>query len=281
MAGDMSLRRADTPATSACQGHSAGRLLVHITYADDPAWTAMHDRDQARRLINATDGQPLILYWRQHTFNAILATLLEIDAGFDMFSCVDAVLDVNVENAYQRAVTDWARASLSRVHVAIHAHNLTRPLDLSWAHRRHMAANLEQYDWFLLTEDDTWIPRASMREYVRLAPRLFAQSGHLLAFSRVVNDTVGRHFYNDIKGPTHPACVVTSPGLGDFVHCQVTYAGCWSYPRAIMRGFVASYAWRYERQQNRANVRENAAGGWLGAPIVTSASPGLLRVYHL
>eukprot|EP00908_Phaeocystis_cordata_P017712 Transcript_29065.p1 GENE.Transcript_29065~~Transcript_29065.p1 ORF type:complete len:341 (+),score=79.48 Transcript_29065:185-1207(+) len=238
------------------------RLLTHMTFHDSGR-DYPHDYRLASRMrkLDNTSGR-----WRNFTYDALRAVLLEMES-YVMFDCIDAVLDVNVGNAYRDDVQLWASRTLRRVHLTVQAHNLARPTMLGWVHRAHMERRLEVYDWFLYTEDDTLVPTESLRLYMQLAPKLWRRHRMLLAWTRVVNDTEGTIHYNDVRFAVPKAWMYNFSGLGVFVPGQTTFGACWAYPKQMMRGFVASSEWRKPFDKN--DVRMSAAKGWMDRNLTT------------
>lgn len=251
------------------------KLLAHVTYHDS----------------NATFASKATSAWRDFAFGSVCRMLDEMEDEYAPFRRVDVVVDVNAENAYRARLERWTpsrgaagRRGAPRVSLRVAAHEraaMRHPFFLAWMHRAHMAAALERYDWFLSLEADTLVPGAAMRAQVALAPPLYEQHGLLLGFARVVNDSHGGTFFSDITRPAKRSAVLRLGALGDFVPPQNPYAAVWAYPRAIMRGFVASADWRGPEGRPVKGSRERAAWGWRSGKIVTRVGDRSLLVYHL
>ena len=59
-------------------------------------------------------------------------------------------------------------------------------------HRDHMEAQMEEYDWFMYAEEDTFVPWQALYSHVQLAEKVYEHSGRILSFLRLVNDSSGR-----------------------------------------------------------------------------------------
>ena len=250
------------------------KLLAHITYFDN---------NSTRGVSSRTSTLKTSAYWRDFNFNAVIRLLDEMDRAYTDFASIDAVIDVNEDNAYRKRLRDWRSSSSSserRVDVTVAPHQLSHPFQLAWKHRDHMAAVLERYDWFLSAEADTLVPGRAMATQVALAPRLYSQHNLLLGFTRVVNDTEGRSFFSDIVKSAPRSRAFTLQGLGTFVDPTNTYAAVWAYPRRVMQGFMGSGDWSSQARTTRG-MRERAAWGWRHARIVTLVGDSALRIYHL
>ena len=83
-----------------------------------------------------------------------------MDAHYHVFQRVDVVVDTNADNVYLDRLREFARVNLTRrVRLRVHATDVMdrsqpwAPLNLSWQHRSDMASRLEEYDWFMYTEE--------------------------------------------------------------------------------------------------------------------------------
>lgn len=197
-------------------------------------------------------------------YNAVLATLEEMETGYTAFRRIDVVIDSNPINAFVRQLRHWtAERQAQRVHVRVSVHShLPHPFLLAWAHREHMerAVRNGRFDWYFYTEADVFVPSIAMRTQVDIAPELYARSELMLGFARVSNDSRGQQFYSDIRRSAVRMALLEVEGLGTFVHPQYTYAAAWAYPRAIMRDWLRNRTgWNYTAGKI---VRERAGWGW-------------------
>ena len=174
----------------------------------------------------------------------------------------------------------------SRLSVRVDEHDkskLTHPFRLAWMHRIHIAKKIDEYDWFMSIEGDTFVPARAMATQVALAQALFEKHRMLLGFVRLCNDTQGRSFYSDITRPVKRSSVLTLAGFDNhaFVAPQNTYAAVWAYPQVVMRAFMQSNDWPEGTKRAVRGMRERAAWGWRHGNIVTLADDASLRIYHL
>lgn len=268
------------------------RLLAHVTYYDASVTAGVDSRTAAVK-TSAT--------WREFNFQAVVRMLNEMACAYEMFSHIDVVIDVNEGHSFLERLRRWRADACDggRLHqhqqrlrgdvaasrvasLSVVAHQLKHPFLLAWAHREHVAANIEQYDWFLSAEGDTLVPARAMATQVALATQLYAQHDMLLGFTRVVNDSHGNSYYSDIVRPAARSAVVSFDGLGEFVTPTNTYAAVWAYPRSVMRDFIKSPEWRPAPKMPVRGMRERAAWGWRGhGHLVTLAHGDALRIYHL
>ena len=254
------------------------KLLAHVTYFDGGTTAGVSAKTSA--LKTSTN-------WREFNFFAVLRLLDEMECRYVAFGKVDVTIDVNDANAYQHRLPEWrsfrkdACGTTMRVNVSIAVHRaLSHPFRLAWAHREHMLAMLEEYDWFLSLEGDTLVPARAMDAQIALATPLYRRHNMVLGFTRVVNDTQGRSFFSDIVRSASRNSVLALDGLGKFVTPTNTYAAVWAYPRNVMRAFVHSADWSAQGKSIRG-MRERAAWGWRHSQIVTLVDNSALRIYHL
>ena len=264
------------------------RLLAHVAFfdaGDEAAAAAAAKAKETSKRGGGVSKSKTSSVWRTFTLNAVTTLLAEMELEYDMFKRVDAVIDVNSLNAFQARLQAWTPPSsnLPRrvfVQVAVH-HNLSHPFRTTWAHRTHVAENLQHYDWFLYTEADVFVPATAMRAQVDLALPLYRRNRKLLGFTRMVNDTAGRLFFSDVRRPVSQESVFTAPGLGTFGVPDNSYAAAWAYPRLIMRGFYESKDW-LPHLRGTQGMRERAGNGWkYGGIVVRLDDLEALRVFHV
>ena len=252
-------------------------LLTHVTY---------YDSNKTQVTAGASTKLKSSSSWRDFSFDALVQMLEEMESAYSVFARIDVVIDVNEGNAYKDRVRDWPHRRsppASRVRVRIEEHpnsKLDHPFRLAWMHRGHMGTSVNEYDWFLSAEADTFVPARAMAAQVALAERLYKTHKALLGFVRLCNDSNGHSFYSDITKPVPRSKVIELSGLGHFVPPQNTYAAVWAYPQSVMRDFVRSEDWMPTLHTTRA-MREKAAWGWRHGRILTLSDDPSLRIYHL
>jgi len=227
--------------------------------------------------------------WRDHVFSLLTANLQAIDSGYArLFSSVDVVVDVNDGNAYADRLRNVA-ARLRFARVVVHSHEeLDTPFHLAWTpHRKHMTSRLSDYDWFMYTEEDTFVPATALREQLRLQETLFAKTGKLLSFVRVANNTRGILYFADLGRRSTPESLFSVPSLGKFGSLSFSFSASWAYSRRLMELFVNSSEWHNPKS---SDLRASAGTGFSQPPgcasgsrcvVVTAPSAANLRVYHL
>ena len=259
------------------------KLLAHIAFFD-PGTRASSSMDSAAELSSKIGPTSKVsAFWRTFNYNAVTALLIEMDAAYNMFQTIDAVIDVNPSNGFQHLLRSWPpNGGRRRVHVQVTVHhNMSHPFRTTWAHRAHMQAHLEQYDWFLYTEGDVFVPASAVLAQTQLALPLYTRRHRPLGFTRMVNDSRGRLFFSDIRRPVSRSTAFSEPSLGTFAQPDNAYAASWLYPQVVMRAFVQSHDW-YPVLRTTRGMREKAGVGWRSAGIVVRVDdPAPLRVFHV
>ena len=261
------------------------KLLAHVAFFDAGDQAAAAAAAKAKKSVGPSKSKTSSV-WRMFTFNAVAALLAEMEVKYTMFDRIDAVIDVNSQNAFQGQLQAWTPPGSSEaprrvfVQVAVH-HNLSHPFRTTWAHRNHVAANIENYEWFLYTEADVFVPATAMRAQVEIALPLYRRNRKLLGFTRMVNNTAGKLFFSDIRQPVARSTIFKSSGLGTFGVPDNSYAAAWAYPRLIMREFVVSKDW-LPHLRGTQGMRERAGNGWkFGGIVVRLDDLAALRIFHV
>ena len=154
-----------------------------------------------------------------------------------------------------------------------------------------MRRRLDDYNWFLYSEEDTFIPAAAMDEQLKWAEVLYAQQGRLLSFVRVANDTRGFLYFADLRSRVNYSTIFDFNGAR-FGAMSFTFAAAWAYPRTIMHDFVRSPEWTFAGQAPAGRVfpldiRASAARGFTMPPNCTRSCTVVpfpcygIRVMHL
>jgi len=200
-------------------------------------------------------------------------------AEFDIERLV-IVIDSNTNDVS----THLARLSLPQhCTVRVHVHTeLAHPFDLTWAHRKHMAAALESFDYFMYLEDDIYVPWQTFGAWLRRSEAV-SRAGFIHGFLRVEFDRAGRPISSDWRRCARRPAAIEIEGM-KYIRPEWFYQACWVYSRATMQHFVRTAAWtrgfhrwssliRRHRHTGAANyTREFSAFG------MTCAAAGRPRV---
>ena len=276
------------------------RLLAHIAFHDHATsgyWQEAEKRFNAtggRRWVDPTQRLDMFYRWtnwsepgayrqshpkilrrlksdterRDRVYKAVLTTLREMDERYVAhFAQIHAVIDANAGNMYVARLREFA-ARLQRVHAEVRVHsNLQTNYHLPWAHRAPMEAKLDEFDWFLYAEDDTFVPIAAMRQQLRLAEPLYREQGKLLSFARVANDSKGKLYFADLGSRQNVSHLFRFRDMS-FGSMTFSFAASWAYPKRIMRDFVRSEQWRVP--VDTRDLRASAGWGYVRPEMCTS-----------
>lgn len=136
-----------------------------------------------------------------------------------MFSVVDVFVDVNAEHRFVDVIK-----ACGPVHIEVHT-TLAHPFTLTYKHRDRISKHIDEYDWFLYTEDDMTVPPAAMVAHMDMCKRTPRPCS--VGFARIVKDTRGVLFFSDVRRP-----VKRCPAVGKhpcLVECDNAYSAVWMH----------------------------------------------------
>lgn len=141
------------------------------------------------------------------------------------------------------------------------AEDLDHPYKLTWAHREHMRARLDDYDVFMYVEDDIFIPAATFSYWLAEKERL-KKHGFLPGFLRVELDRAGRVMASDYEAHVSRDKIIELDNR-KYLATHRPYQACWLYDKEMMEQFVGSDSFQsgYEGYVKIGSIRENAAIG--------------------
>lgn len=168
------------------------------------------------------------------------------------FSTVDIVVDTNSEISKQVCI------KIDPEITCLVYDNLDHPFHLTWVHRDHMAARLNEYDFFMYVEDDIYIPWKAVVEWHRNTLRL-RESGFLCGFLRIEKTPVRqRPVASDFVCSEHYEMI--DVGGKKYINPSYPYSACWLYSQRQMLEFVDTAAWTTDFS-SLDYIREKAAVG--------------------
>ena len=266
------------------------KLLVHITYYSNE--TRVDKIKKRPSDLFDKDSQQ----WRDHVYEGVLKVISAIN-NYDksMFHEIMVVINMNMENTYdKKLLEDVAKMGLVGVVVkidkSIPPHH---PFYLTTVHRKQIEDCVEDYDWFLYTEDDNLVPFETIKQMVTSMEPIYEKSGYLIGPTRMVFDENKNVFYSDIQRSSRREDVIKlfdgDDGMGScyIIKPTNTYSGCWMYPKNIMKEFIGSLEWKIPNQKHM--IREKMAWGFkkdkrmilLGSLNGFPIKPKNSFVYHL
>ena len=237
--------------------------MVHITYySNDTRLDKIKNRSSD--LFDKETQQ-----WRDHVYEGVLK-VISVISQYDksMFHKILIVVNMNNENTYgDQLIKDVVDMSLKNVIVKIDKCVPPKhPFYLTTVHRKQMREQIEEYDWFLYTEDDNLVPFETIKQMVTSMEPIYKKSGFLIGPTRMVFDKDKNVFYSDIQKSSRREDIVKVLDEEHFggdvyiVKPTNTYSGCWMYPKSIMKEFIESPEWIVPNQKHM--IREKMAWGF-------------------
>lgn len=197
------------------------KLLCHIAYYDS------NERVDNKHGIDKGSRE-----WKEHVFNGVKKTVETIQ-NYTAFETVDIIIDANVENS-------WVN-ELEGVRVVKHDFSHEHPFFLTTKHRENVKNNIDNYDYFMYIEDDTYIPNATMNHIVSLTPGAW-RAGNVLALTRMVTplnvDGNEEIYYSDIRNKFIKSNL---PKLNAVVPMS-KFSASWVYDKAIVKEWVKHHS---------------------------------------
>jgi len=258
------------------------KLLAHITYYsnDTRADLIKHKPPDSHDKFDKNSQQ-----WRDHVYQGVLKVITTMN-NYSMFEHIDVVVNMNPENTYDTSLPHDT-THLTNINIKI---DKTRPPHhpyfLTTVHRNQMKENLQNYDWFLYTEDDNLVPKETLEHQMKYLERIYHEHNYVIGTTRMVVDNDNNVFYSDIQSPSSPEDIVET-NYGSLLKPTNTYSGCWMYPQSMMKDFIESPEWSPPPKKHM--IREKMAWGFkkdqrmimLSHPKMVPRHPQHSYVYHL
>jgi hypothetical protein len=145
--------------------------------------------------------------------------------------------------------------------IAVHD-QLSDPYRLTWAHRQKMADRVDDFDFFMYSEDDMLVPSDSIPLWHERLPALAAE-GYLPGFLRVERNRNGRLVSTDFTRPATKDEVVSIAGK-PYLNTPFPYQALWLYDKQTMQDFIASEVFEHGHPpfNEEGWTRESAAIGF-------------------
>lgn len=197
------------------------KLLFHIAYYMNPN----------ERLDNKNGIDKSSKEFTNHVLNGVERFLDEINQ-YKGFSKKDIILDVNVDNSDVNKIDTTKFKSLN-IKIVFHEFKTEHPFKLTTKHRIYMKDNIQNYDWFGYSEDDTIIFKESIEFLVNNSIDLFTKEKRVYTIPRLVYDLKNNFFYSDIIKPSKLI-------KGSITNPTNRFGACWFYPKIIMNEWIDS-----------------------------------------
>jgi len=212
------------------------KLLIHIAYYSNKK------RVDSTKFINKETTKRIL-----YDYEVLLKIVKNIDTYY-MFDLIDIVIDMNKENEFEDKIINDTKG-LTRTNVKVIKHDLTNvhPFTLTSRHRKPIEENIDNYDWFMYSEDDGLIPIETIEQQVKLSEKIYRKYNHDLGMIRVVFDNDNNNYYDDIIEPSSKDSIIDTE-FGQLVYPTNGYAACWFYPKLIMKDFIKSSDWKIPKK---------------------------------
>ena len=198
------------------------KLLFHIAYYMNPN----------ERLDNKNGIDKSSKEFTNHVLNGVEIFLDEIDQ-YKGFSKKDIVLDVNVDNSDVNKI-DTSKFKSLDIKIVFHEFKTEHPFKLTTKHRIYMKDNIQNYDWFGYSEDDTIIFKESIDFLVKNSNNLFEKENKVYTIPRLVYNLNNEYFFSDIKKPSKLINTIN----GNAIEPSNRFGACWFYPKEIMNKWL-------------------------------------------
>ena len=198
------------------------KLLMHIAYYMNP-----NLRLDNKNGINKSSKE-----FTDHVLNGVMKFLKEIDQ-YEGFSKKDVVLDVNVEN---KDVLNINPSNYPNINLRINKYDFKNehPFRLTTKHRLSMQKNINDYDWFGYSEDDTLIYKETIDFLLRNSNTLFEKENKVYTIPRLVYNVNNKYFYSDIIKSSKLIKTIN----GNAIKPSNRFGACWFYPKKIYKRYV-------------------------------------------
>lgn len=196
------------------------KLLFHIAY-----YMTNKKRLDNKNSINKASSE-----FNNHVFKGVCLFLKEINE-YKGFSVKKVVLDVNEENSFLSKIDSSLYPSIT---LEINSYSFTEehPFRLTTKHRLSMRHEIEDFDWFGYSEDDTIITKSSM-EYIRdNLDKFYKKENKVFTIPRMVYNKKKEYFYSDIIKPSLPVF------NKNYIIPTNRFGACWVYSKTIMKDWI-------------------------------------------
>lgn len=193
-------------------------LLFHISY-----YSNSKERVDNKNNINKSS-----IEYRNFIINNIKKFLNEINL-YTSFSKKVIIFDINIENTDIEKINFKDYPTLE-IHINRYSFQQEHPFRLTTKHRFHMKKEIENFDWFGYSEDDTIIINKTMKYIVENLNLFYKKEKKIFTIPRMVYNKEGEYFYSDIIKP--------SPLRREFISPTNRFGACWIYSKEIMKDWV-------------------------------------------
>ena len=126
---------------------------------------------------------------------------------------------------------------------------------LTWAPRKFIKNNLNNYDIFIFSDDDILIPKSAFKYWLKYKDRLFSEKylpGFILLEVNNDNEEVALGFDN--KKLTE---IIKIENTNFYVHNNYKYTASWIYDKNMMNYWIESGKYNIKTAVNKKDLRSN------------------------
>ena len=172
------------------------------------------------------------------------------------FSKIDIVVDTNSPETERSCEYHSIKGTIQ-----YHIHkDLEHPFLLTWKHRENILQNINNYDFFMYTEDDILIPWEAVEKWYEDTLLLYPH-GYIRGFLLVEKNSKDILMATYITKRIETSYIKNIAGHRYLLPPQ-PYHSCWIYTREQMMEFVHRRSW-IDGNHHQWDVRERAAAGMM------------------
>lgn len=193
-------------------------LLFHISYYSN----------SEKRVDNKNNIEKSSKEYRNFIIENIKKFLKEIDL-YTSFKRKVIIFDINFENTDIDKINFIEYPTLE-INIKKYSFYEEHPFRLTTKHRFNMKKEIENYDWFGYSEDDTIITNKTMEYIVENLNLFYKKERKVFTIPRMVYNKEGEYFYSDI--------IQQSPLRGEYTSPRNRFGACWVYSKEIMKDWI-------------------------------------------
>ena len=241
-------------------------FLFHISYYSNSINRLDHKNN-----INKSSEE-----YRNFIVNNIKKFLKEINQ-YSCFLKKVIVFDINIENKDIYKINFKEYPNLE-IRIDTYSFKEEHPFRLTTKHRLSMKKEIENYDWFGYSEDDTIIPKETMHYIVSTLPNFYKKENKVYTIPRMVYNKEGKYFYSDIIKP--------SPLRHPYLSPSNRFGACWVYSKTIMKNWIECPSFlNFNFPNQNGGIRVKMGTGFLEKiaviPVDKKKKIPLLECIHL
>ena len=193
-------------------------------------------------IINKNNIEKSSKEYRNFIIENIKKFLKEIDL-YTSFTRKVIIFDINFENTDIDKINFIEYPTLE-INIKKYSFYEEHPFRLTTKHRFNMKKEIENYDWFGYSEDDTIITNKTMEYIVENLNLFYKKERKVFTIPRMVYNKEGEYFYSDI--------IQQSPLRGEYTSPRNRFGACWVY--RFGRGFCNDHRYTHRGVQSLKRI---------------------------